>query len=287
LLAWALARVCRIIAPDRWRLWFGLSTLLAIPAAGLSSQNGNTNIIMLALMAMACVEVSVNRWWRAALLLVLAIALKPQAIILTMLLAALYPRQLIGRLAVGALAMAVLPWLRPNWEYVWGQHLSCVNRLTVAYAPPPGANQDLAGLLVSMHITLSDPVWFLLRAFAAAATLGLSWLATRRFERGVAVVYVLALSVLYNLIFNPRSEGATHALIAITIGIFAAREIIAKPGLLAWSMVAIAVMVGVSHYVMGPLNPWVRPLLAVVVMVYVIVRLARNRPGLPCPVPRE
>jgi hypothetical protein len=282
--AWALWRMCGIFAGERRLLWFGLGTFLAMPATLLSSQNGQCNLLILALLALGAADMIQNRLWCSTFWLVLGLALKPHALVFILLIAVLQP-SMRWRLLVGILAVAALPWVNPNWTYVWQEHISFVQKMRVAGRPAPGDEEDLCALLWSLGHTLSDRVWLIIRLVGAGTISLLALLATRRFARSVSIFYVFTLAIQYIMIFNPRTEGPTHAMMAIPLAIFTMQELTTNRRAISWALVAVCVLLGTSHTLIHPINRWMQPMLELWMAVYVASHILRGRSPLAAPTP--
>lgn len=277
--AYALWRVCGVFGGERRRLWFGLGSFLALSPTLLSSQNGQCNLLILATMALGTVEMIGRRWWRAAAWLALGLAFKPHVLVLILLVLVLQPPMRL-RLLVALAAVAALPWLNPDWNYVWQEHISFAQKMRVAGKPPPGTEQDLVTLFHTLGITLSDQAWTIIRLAGAALVSLLALLATLRFERAVAIFFTFSLAILYIMIFNPRTEGPTHAMMAITLATFTLAELTRRPGPLAWALVAACVLLGMSHNLIHPTNRWMQPVLELWFAAYISWNILSRRPVL-------
>jgi alpha-1,2-mannosyltransferase len=277
--AWALWRVCGVFGGERRRLWFGLGTLLALSPTLLSSQNGQCNLLILAIMALGTVEMIERRWWRAAAWLALGLAFKPHVLVLILLVGVLQPPMRL-RLLVALAVVAALPWLNPDWSYVWEEHISFVRKMGVAGKPPAGTEQDLVSLLYTFGITLPDRAWLVIRLAGAALVSLLSLLATLRFERAVALFYTFSFAILYIMIFNPRTEGPTHAMMAITLAMFTLAELTSRPRLFVWALASVCILLGASHNLIHPTNRWMQPMLELWFAVYLTFNVIARRPVL-------
>jgi hypothetical protein len=274
--AWALWEMCSMVGGTRRRLWFGLATLLGALPFELSASNGQANLLVIAAMTLAVTNISKRGWWAATAWLMVATALKPHAMAMTLIVAAVYP-QMLWRLVIGLGVLGALPWLRPDWAYVWDEHVMFVKKLRVVTKPPPGANQELVGLLHAFGLILSDAVWTGVRLLGALGTLGACVLAKRRFSNSVALAYMLAITVVFIMLFNPRTEGPTHAMMGMMLGVFAARELIVRP-LTAGAVMALGcVLMGVSYELIKPKNSVVLPVLDIAFGGYLLVQVVRGR----------
>lgn len=311
--AYALWRVCAVFGGERPRLWFGAGTLLALSPTLLSAQNGQCNLLILAIMAMGTVEMIERRWWRASAWLALGLAFKPHVLVLILLVGVLQP-PIRFRLLVALAIAAAIPWLNPDWTYVWREHVGFAEKMSVAGKPPPGTEQDLVTLLYTVGVTLPDRAWLVVRLGGAGIVSLLALLATLRFDRAVALFYTFSLAVLYIMIFNPRTEGPTHAMMAITLAVFTLAELTksrgwlgrlvaavrmlidasdasvpSQPwvratlgGLLAWGLVGSCVLMGTSHNFV-PDNRWVRETLELCFVAYITWNIIARRPVLSAP----
>lgn len=293
--AWGVWSLTRLVFGQRWAAAFLLASLLAIPAAMGSAQNGQTNLVMGGLFALAAAECARNRLWWATLWLMLAFACKPVALPVVLLLAAVYPR-LIPRLAVGGVVFALVPFINPDPAYVWEQYRAAIGKIAAA-AKPVEPYQDLRGMLIdfgmnpdawAIALPLRDAsgaarmlgVLTLVRAMAAVVALGLSLMIARRFRDPARAVYVLALGVMYIMVFNPRTEGVTYAMLGPVAALFATREVMRKNWPVAIPLVVFCLLLQFSRVVTNGANNWVRPVTTLLFAGYVCSHVVRGRPAL-------
>jgi hypothetical protein len=285
-----------VLATGVWRLAalggdgrgrrFLVLTALTLPILASSARNGQMNVPMAGLMAHAAADLAAAAWWRAAAGLALALALKPTVLPFALLAGALY---LPVSWRFGALAAVVLagPFAAAEAGYVEAQYAGFVEKLRVAGTPPPGRWQDVTGIPRALGYEPPAELMTALRLGAAAATLGLGWLARRRFGPEGGAVFLLALGAGYILLWNPRTEGVTYLILAPALGVLADRALAAdRRSAAGWLCVAIAIVLAVSHLLTpGKYNPWMRPAVTLVFLAYVaglLVRAPRRgTPGLP------
>jgi hypothetical protein len=275
--AWAMWRLCKIFGRDRPHLWFGVGSLLALPSLGMSFQNGQCNVILAAIMAHATVDMIQRRWWTAAILLSLGLALKPHVLVFILLLIVLQP-SMRGRLLVSLVGAAAIALLNPDWTYVWQEHFEFVKKMRVASNPPAGTEQDLVTLVHTLGYTLPDKAWLVIRLAGAAAASLLALLATVRFERKASLLYVFTISILYIMIFNPRTEGVTHSMMGFSFALFAMQERTTRRGVLSWVLVAGCILLGTTHTFQRPTDRWTQPTMELLFAAYVAVQILWNRP---------
>lgn len=282
---WQLARVS---LGERTPALWGLAMLLTLPMALVNLRGAQTEVLMVGLMMMATADMVRAAWWRAALWLGLAIAFKPQALVLALLFAALYPAMR-ARLAVAVALGLVLPFLHPDPGYVLDQYRAFLAKSAVAAQPGhEGADgeernwYDVTAMLHAWGLSLDSLSRLILRLGAAVATLGAAWLACRRLGDR-APVLILALAVTYLMLFNPRTVQGHYMDLAAMLGLFA--------GLEWWRLGRrhLAVALGFLALLLGShlygaafyygTDPWLRPLVAVVFAGYLAWRLAGAPPG--------
>jgi len=220
--ALGVRRLSTLVGRGRGFDLFPLMTLAALPPALSCARNGQSTLIMTATMMLAAVELADGRRWRSALWLSLSLAFKPLTAVMILLVAALDWR-MAWRLFAGVALVLLFPYLTQTPHYVADQYIKSLQMfrasslcgMTELWAQP-------FSVLSSMGITVTESVQTLIRAVAALATLVLCRAAQRRHGSYRAVEYLFAFSVLYILLFNPRTENNTYAMLGPAIGLFAA-----------------------------------------------------------------
>ena len=277
LLALGLRRVCEPLFAERWPTAFLWSSALAIPPALGSAANGQTNIHIAGLFALACADVIGRRWWRVAMWLSLALACKPTAIVMVLLVGAIYPRPMGWRLTLALLVLAAAPFLHLHPEYVVEQYRAFLGKVAAASAPPD-LFPDIRGLLVSFGVVLSEDVLRIVRAAAALGTLGLCWLASRRFGGVGCAMALWTLGGVYLTLFNPRTEGLTYVLLGVPGALWATREVLARRWAPAAFLIFFCLATQFSTQIaLNHKNYWVRPLGAAIFAAMVAIEIARGR----------
>lgn len=197
-------------------------TVISILMAASAAKLGQMTLIMSGLLMIALSDLGNEHPWRAAFWLVLAVALKPLAAVLLLLVAALYPRTIIP-LLIWCGAVLALPFLLQDPEYVWHQYVA--GALTMKQASgfdneKPFA--DLFWMLRAAGIEIADTPQFLLRLLFATVTLAYCWWLRRKLAPLTFLVYLFTLAACYVLLFNPRTENNTYAIMAPALGVFTA-----------------------------------------------------------------
>jgi hypothetical protein len=218
--ALGLRRLCALSEQDHHVRLFPLATCVSIPLAFAAARNGQATLLMAGLLMLAEDDLVNRRWSRSAALLSLAIAIKPLALPLVLVLAALH-RPLVWRVALGLLTAAVVPYLTQDWRYVTDQYVECAAAMRIAASvgiTTPWAH--LFGLLEIAGLAIPVAVQTPLRAAAGAAVLALTWRAQRRLPDHRSAIFLYSVTTTYLLLFNPRSENNTYAFLAPAIGIY-------------------------------------------------------------------
>lgn len=263
--------------------FFPLMTLVTLPMAWDCARNGQATLALTGLMLLAVVDVAQQRWWRATLWLSLGISVKPLMIVLVLLIMAI-DRPMSWRIAVGMLVTALAPFLTQHPGYVLEQYAACWKNFTTA-AQVGAAEGGWTSPFHAMRligITVPESAQTALRLAAALGTLVLCWLSRRRHDAVGSAVFVFSLSVVYLMLFSPRTENNTYAMLGPAIAVFLAGAYLVEKrsgeGLLLGG-IAFAIVGGrVIEHVLTPHagTSWVSPLMAVCFTAYLLVRFFRD-----------
>ena len=277
--AWSVRRLATFAGRGLSFDLFALMTLAALPPALSCARNGQSTLIMTATMILGLVDLGEGRRWRAAGWLSLSLALKPLALVLILLLAAL-DRRMAGRLLVGVAAVLLFPFATQTAPYVADQYVKSVQMFRasshcgmVELWAQPFSVLSLAGIVVP------ESVQTLVRAAAGPVTLLLCAAAKRRRDFRDFVPYLLAFSVLYILLFNPRTENNTYAMLGPAIGLFAAPWIAKDVHRAAvWYLSLILLLLSAGDELVRVATPpgehiWLKPSLALLFLLFLIHRL--------------
>jgi hypothetical protein len=271
------------------RVWSGkelfpLMTLVTLPLAWDCARNGQATLALTGLMLLAVVAAADQRWWRVVLWLSLGISVKPLMIVLALLLMAI-DRPLSWRLAVGMLVTALVPFVTQHPAYVLDQYAAFWSSLTKAVhvgAVDKGWTTPFNALQL-LGITVPEKVQTLLRVTAAFGTLALCYLSRRRHDAVRSAAVVFSLAVVYLMLFSPRTENNTYAMLGPAIAVFLAGAFLVerrfREGILL-SCIALAIMGG--RTIERMLTPhagtsWLSPLMAVCFAAYLLVAFFADR----------
>ncbi len=256
------------------------------------------NVGLAAASALIIADLYEKRWNRAAFWLALGLGLKPQMIVLLLLVGALYP-SMRKRLVLGVSAFMLLPFACQSWSYVIEQHALFIDKTKLSANPMEAEtrNNNLEGLLNSVGIYLHSTFSWILKVVLAPLTLTALLWATRHTDALRRAIYTAAWGATYLMLFNPRSEGGSYVIIAIPTTALMALAAGAIPPrkerwLLAFMVIGWGFSYSISDYLyrffqtlrsaeiakIDTFQFWLSPLLCLIFCAYLIVLGFRKKP---------
>ncbi len=268
LFAWSLYSLSRVLRRYLHTELFAMATFVGIwPTLGCAG-NGQATLLMGALMMLATVACAERRWWAATGALMLAIAFKPLALVMVLLVGAVYWRTMSLRLLVGAGALFLAPFLLQSVDYVWRQYELAVEKMSVSGSAEVSefVPADVSGMLASFGFEIEPSQLLPVRAAAALLTACLAWYARRRWPEPLAAFLLFALATSYLMLFNPRNESNTYAVVAPAIALFAAWDFLAKRrvAVLPLAVLFLQATCNLYQHVLPGLQNWLKPATMVV-----------------------
>jgi alpha-1,2-mannosyltransferase len=279
-------RLCRLAEGGRSDTKFALLTLASLPPALACARNGQSTLVMSGLMMLACVDLAEERRGWAALWATLAVALKPLAIVL-LLLAPFLDRRLAWRVAVGLAVILCVPFLAGRPAYVMDQYWKCTQMFRASsYCGIIELWAQPFCVLGLLGVKLSESTQTVIRVVAAGGAIGLCLVARFRSTPARAAEYLLAISALYILLFNPRTENNTYAMLGPVIGLPLLAALAAnRPSRAEVTFLSVLLAgMALGDALVRPLagdgeHIWLTPSLAVVFSLYLVHRLFFREPG--------
>lgn len=280
LFALGVSRLTRLAGCDGTR--FFVVTLTATALSWSGARNGQATLPLAGLLMLAAGDISEERWWRATWLLTLALACKPLAIVLILLMGAIR-RQLLWRLLVGLSVMMLAPFATQKYDYVITQYSACLEMLrAVNRLGESGYWAQLFGLLKVVGWDVPSIIQLGLRAIAALATLWVCWWASRRLSPSRFCYYVYSLSACYLMLFNSRTEPNTYAMLGPVYGIAVAEAWLdRRNNFVVWGL-DVMILGTMGCYELGklitpaPRAIWLSPLMCLCLTCYLVSRLAHE-----------
>ncbi len=275
----------RLAGRSSGRDLFSLLSLVSIPLAWDCARNGQTTLIMAGLMLFAVADIARERWWRATSWLVLSVAFKPLSIVLTLLAGALC-RPLWRRVPAGVAVLFLLPFLTQHPAYVLGQFSGFLENTTAAVhvgAVEKGWTTTFNALQVA-GLQVTERVQTMLRLAAAVGTLALCYLARRRHDPDRSAVLLYSFAALYLMLFSPRTENNTYAMLGPAVGVFLARAfLVERRALTGGLLAAMTLVLLAARPLQRVLTPsadtsWVHPLMAAGFFLFLVRHLLAAPP---------
>ncbi|HEX5046431.1 MAG TPA: glycosyltransferase 87 family protein [Gammaproteobacteria bacterium] len=201
---------------------FLIATVVTVVLSASAARYGQMTLAMAGMMMAAVAYAESGALWRAAVCAALAVALKPLAVVLLLLLFVLYPR-LSWRMAVALTAFFLLPFLFQHADYVWRQYEAVPAMLATRARPQYDWQQNIFGLLDKLGWTVSGAQKTIVSGASALLVLLLCWRARRRAPAIGVELSIYALAACYILLLGSGTERNTYGLLAPVVGLLAAR----------------------------------------------------------------
>jgi hypothetical protein len=278
--AWGVVRFAKLLPALKPRTFVLISAVCLLIAVNCL-RSGQATMLMTGLMILAAEALAARTWRRAATFMLLAVAVKPLAIVLVLLSFALYgPMR--RPLAIGAVLTALAPFATHHPGYVANQYrgfavmLTHANRLSVEELW-----FQLFGMLKVVGVTFAPHVETLIRLGAALLTLGFCFVAKRASDGRRTAAYLFAFTAVYLMLFNPRTENNTYCVIAPALALFLAYETTARHWLrtavIATSIIGVAGAFEIGKNLAPNVRPvWLAPLCSSLFACYLLGELLRD-----------
>jgi predicted neuraminidase len=180
--------------------------------------NAQANIHVIAFLMLGCMCIAQARWWRAACCLAIPAFMKLSPLAVVMLLAAIYPRRLAGRLAAVLAVGLLVPFFFQSPGYVSGQYAAWLQHLaqTSDVRWPGFRDAWTAWELVDAPINLTG--YRIIQVTTAFAVLAWClWIGARSPNDRVKLTLALSMGLCWVLLFGPAVEYNTYVLLGPVI----------------------------------------------------------------------
>ncbi len=247
---------------------------------------GQSTLLLTALMILAVVAWRWKRYTQAALCIALAVAVKPLAIVLALLMFAISaPMRL--RLVLAAITLVLCPFLCQSPGYVMQQYSECLTMLrTAADLGNSGEWAQLFGMLDFFGVPTSGRLQNVVRMVAALATLVLAFRTLRLESVEKQAMWLFTWTVVYLLLFNPRTENSTYCLLGPVMGVLVADSFIRfgrslKTVLLTVLSILIAgsYEIGKNFTPPGETANWLAPMGCCILLAYLLTQFLWDHRG--------
>jgi putative flippase GtrA len=224
---------------------FFLATCVTVILSASAARYGQMTLAMAGFMMAAVTDAERGALWRAAIYAALAVALKPLAVVLVLLLFVIYPR-LSWRMTVALALFFLLPFLFQHPDYVWRQW-AAVPAMLATRAAQQYEWQHVFVLFDTLGWTATSAQETVIRGASAVFVLFLCWRVRQRAPNIGVPLAVYALATCYILLFGSGTERNTYAMMMPVVGFVAATAWDARDrGLLGLMSAVIAIMLA-SH----------------------------------------
>jgi len=275
---------------EQWRVAL-ITSLLGLSCLRI----GQSTILLTATLLLGIEAWSQARFTRAACWLGLAVAIKPLAIVAVLLLGATSaPMRL--RLLISLIAVMLFPFATQRPAYVLQQYQDCRVMLHTAATLGNDLNwAQLFGMLDFFSIETPAQLQTSFRLTAAVAALGLVWWGMQRLPAPWTAAWLLTWTVVYLMLFNPRTENSTYCMFGPVLGIWLAESFVrTRYSAVTWLLFALAITTTGSYELGKYFTPadklanWLAPFSCCIVTIYLIARFSQMtaatmlKPGI-CP----
>lgn len=238
---------------------------------------GQSTLLLTALMILAVVAWRSQRFTQAAICIALAVAVKPLAIVLALLMFAISGPMRV-RLLLAFVALVLAPFACQIPTYVLEQYRDCWAMLgTAADLGNSGEWAQLFGMLDFFGVPTSGRVQNLFRVLAAFITLALAFQTLRLSSVEKQAIWLFTWTVVYLLLFNPRTENSTYCLLGPVLGVIVADSFIRNGRSLQTIMLIVLTILIAGSYEIGKnFTPagekaiWLAPLAGCILLVYLL-----------------
>lgn len=198
---------------------FACLLLLILPLTASSLNNGQANIVIIALFLVATGAASQSHWFTCAFCASFAVYWKIYPIAFALLLIVIFPKKLAVPILFGLVGLFLVSLLLQKPSYVlqeygsWFVNLAADRRRAHEYY---GRWRDFYLLLRLIGIPISAMWWRIVEVTAGAIAATICLVGTiRRWPLVTLLFSAMSLAIVWMLLFGPATEAATYVLIAV------------------------------------------------------------------------
>jgi hypothetical protein len=219
---WAFVLCLRRFGPGAAA--FPIAGLLLLPLSIGNMNNGQASLLVVGLLLFACVAMEAQSWTVGAFLIALAAFFKIYPLVIGLLFAVIYPRQMALRLLLAIVVLWLLSLLLQNPRFVLWQYqnwLLCLGADQRRVAGELGSWRDFWLLLRIARIPITTPVYALIQMLAGGIVAAGCWWMRRSaiWENRRMIWMAFTLGCLWITLFGPSTEQATYIFLAPSFAI--------------------------------------------------------------------
>jgi len=238
---------------------------------------GQSTLLLTALMILALVAWRWQRFTQATICIALAVAVKPLAIVLALLMFAISSPMRV-RLLLASIALALFPFACQAPGYVIQQYRECWTMLhTAADLGNSGEWAQLFGMLDSFGFHTSGRLENMVRVVAAFATLVLAFRTLSLSSVEKQAIWLFTWTVVYLLLFSPRTENSTYCLLGPVLGVIIADSFVRDGRSMQTIMLTVLTVLIAGSYEIGKYFTslgdkaiWLAPMACCILLVYLL-----------------
>ncbi|MDP0562552.1 MAG: hypothetical protein QS721_09625 [Candidatus Endonucleobacter sp. (ex Gigantidas childressi)] len=274
----------RMMSDVEEKSFFPLLSVVVLIISWTTIRNGQATMLQLGVMLWTSVSLHKKQWNLAAFLLVIGLISKPVFVIFFALVVFFYC-SLCWRIALWAVGACLLPVLFKGYEYAIDQHLGFVSMVyeSLVYGES-GHKTNWAHFFAIfpqlLGVNVSSGVQIVTRVIVGFLVLCGVAFARRRYTSELACYYLYALAACYLMLFNPRTETNSFALIAPAIGYWVAVSIHRfhdmKYHFLCWLFVISFPFAKYVKLITPGMWAWGKPMITVFFSIFLIWQLFRQ-----------
>ena len=226
--------------------------LLTLPLSLSALRYGQANALFSGLLVNVVASIAQRRWTGATLWMILAVIVKPLGLVILLLAPFVYA-PLRWKALEAALILILSPFLIADIDYVMSQYFASFANLQSCSVVIEHRFADFHGIIRTLGGELPAQWALGIRAVAAIVALGLWVVVGRRFDEPMRAIWLLALTTIYLMLFNPMTESNSYVILAPALSIWGLTLLTtARFRVLGWCLVAITLSIGLLK---EPLRP--------------------------------
>lgn len=235
------------------------ATLLALPAGLGAMHNGQSNVPVGAMMALAAVEAAAGRRWLSAAWGGLGTAVKPLGVVVSVVLGLVgvvgegrgsaRRWRVVCAWVVAGVVVAGFPLVsHGSLGYAWEQTLAGLAKLGEVAAYDGRRFADIEGALETLGVVGEEASLTLVRAAGLAAMVALCVAGVRRLGERWGTLVAGGVVGACVVVFNPRTEGNSYVIVGLWPAVLGSVALLVwGRGWLGWGLIGVAVCLAGAH----------------------------------------